>query len=118
MKHSFDDSYLKQHRVAFASDGASAVLGNRSGVAHKVLEHDPDIIILHYQSHRLELTVDDSMSEVSSKCSFYTFMDKLYSVYNRSPLNQRQLVECAAELEQGISKLGHSLSTIWVASSF
>ncbi|XP_064421760.1 E3 SUMO-protein ligase KIAA1586-like [Latimeria chalumnae] len=117
-KHGFDDFYLKQNLVAFASDGASVMLGTKSGVAKRLMEQYPDGIIWHCLNHRLELAVGDSVTEVSGVNHFHSLMDKLYSVYNRSPLNQRQLAECAAELEQQISKIGRILSTRWVASSF
>lgn len=45
-------------------------------------------------------------------------MDKLYTVYSRSPQNQKELAECAEILEQQVGKVGRVLSTRWVASSF
>ena len=43
--HGYDESYLKQNFVAFASDGASVMLGVKSDVATILKEHYPDIII-------------------------------------------------------------------------
>lgn len=60
----------------------------------------------------------DTVSEVSGVNHFQSFMDKLHTVYSRSPQNQRELRECAAELQQQITKIGCVLSTRWVASSF
>ncbi len=60
----------------------------------------------------------DTVSDVSGVNHFQAFTDKLYTVYSRSPQNQRELRECAAELQQQVGKMGCVLSTIWVASSF
>ncbi|KAG7171321.1 General transcription factor IIH subunit 1-like [Homarus americanus] len=90
--HGFDDSYLKQNLVAFASDGASIMLGVKSGVATILKEHYPDVIIWHCLNHRLELAVGDSVTEVHGVNHFQSFMDKLYSVYSRSPLTQRDFL--------------------------
>ncbi|XP_062926722.1 E3 SUMO-protein ligase KIAA1586-like [Mobula hypostoma] len=116
--HGFDDSYLKQNLVAFASDGAGVMLGVKSGVATILKEHYPDVIIWHCLIHRLELAVGDLVREVHGINHFQSFMDKLYSVYSRSPLNQKELSEWASQLEQQICKIGHVLGTRWGASSF
>ena len=60
----------------------------------------------------------DTVSDVSGVNHFQAFMDKLYTVYSRSPLNQRGLAECAADLYQQIGKIACVLSTRRVASSY
>ncbi|KAJ8879717.1 hypothetical protein PR048_020325 [Dryococelus australis] len=69
-------------------------------------------------NHRLELELSYAVDEVSGVNNFQIFMDKLYTLYNNSPKNQRQLAECAAQLDQQVKKIGKVLSTRWVASSF
>lgn len=69
-------------------------------------------------NHRLELALADAVDEVGGVNHFQIFMDKLYTLYSRSPMNQRQLADCAGELDQQINKIGRILSTRWVASSF
>lgn len=44
-------------------------------------------------------------------------MDKIYSIYSRSPKNQQELAKCAKDLDQEINKIGKVLGTRWVASS-
>lgn len=41
----FTNEYLKANLIAFCSDGANTVLGRKSGVATKLLENFPEIII-------------------------------------------------------------------------
>lgn len=78
------------------------MLGARSGTAKRLMEQYPDIIIWHCPIHRLKLAVGDLVTKVSGVNYFYSFMAKLYSECNKSPLTQRQLAERAAELEQHI----------------
>ena len=65
------------------------MLGRKSGVAKQLCDMYPNIIT--WLNYHLELAVGDTVSD---------FMDKLYTVYSRSPLNQRELAERAAELQQ------------------
>ncbi|KAK0147671.1 E3 SUMO-protein ligase KIAA1586 [Merluccius polli] len=99
--HGFDDAYLRKHLVAFASDGASVMLGRKSGVAKQLSERYPNILTWHCLNHRLELAVGDTVLDVRDVNHFQAFMDKLYTIYSRSP-----------------HTLGRVLSTRWVASSF
>lgn len=116
--HGFDDNYLKENLISFASDGASTMLGKRSGVAERLLKMYPGIIVWHCMNHRLELALSDAVDEVGAINHFQIFMDKIYSIYSRSPKNQRELAECASSLEQEIQKIGKILGTRWVASSY
>ncbi|KAJ8897990.1 hypothetical protein PR048_003350 [Dryococelus australis] len=117
-KHGFHDDYLKEHLVAFASDGASVMLGKNSGVAKKLVTNYTNIVLWHCMNHRLELTLSDAVEKVSGVNNLKIFMDKLYTLSNNSPKNQHQLAECAAQLDQQVKKIGKVLSTRWVASSF
>ena len=94
------------------------MLGRKLGVAKQLCDLYPNIITWHCLNHCLELAVGDTVSDVSSVNHFQAFMGKLYTVYSRSTLNQRELAECAAELHQQVGKICRVLSTRWVASSY
>lgn len=117
-EHCFCDDYLKENLVAFASDGASVMLGKKSGVAEKLAQNYPNIIPWHCMNHRIELAVSDSVDDVGAVNHFQIFMDKLYTLYSKSPKNQRELAKCAHELDLQLNKIGRILGTRWVASSF
>ncbi|XP_058841147.1 E3 SUMO-protein ligase KIAA1586-like [Acipenser ruthenus] len=117
-KHGFDHAYLQKNLVAFASDGASVMLGKKSGVAKRISDMYPNIVVWHCLNHRLELAVADSVSETTGMNHFHSFMDKLYSVYSRSALNQQELRNCAKELDAVLRKIGRVLDVRWVSSSF
>ena len=68
-----------------SSDGASFMLGKKSGVGQRLLEKFPRIILWHCLNHRFDLSVGDTISEVCGANYFQAFMDKLYSLYSQSP---------------------------------
>jgi hypothetical protein len=117
-KHGFDDAYLREHLVAFASDGASVMTGRKSGVATQLAKKYPSIITWHCLNHRLELAVGDAIDETQGTNHFRSFMDALYTLYSRSPKTSRKLETEAHELDIQIKKIGRVLNTRWVASSF
>lgn len=114
----FDDNYLAEHLIAFASDGASVMTGNKSGVAVQLATKYPNIITWHCLNHRIELAVADAADDVRGVNHFRSFMDALYSLYSRSPKTQKTLAIQAAQLDVQIKKIGRVLNTRWVASSF
>ncbi len=86
-KHGFTHEYLSDHLVAFASDGASAMIGGNSGVATQLKALYPRIVVWHCLNHRLELAVKDSLTELKSLFHFESFITKLYTIYSSSPKN-------------------------------
>lgn len=117
-KHGFDDSFLSTNLVSVATDGASVMLGRKSGVTTLLKEKYPNIITWHCLNHRLELAVNDALKEVSGTNHFSIFMDKLYSLYSRSPKNQRELEKCSKDVEEVVKRIGRVFGTRWVASSY
>ena len=115
--HGLSENFLQDHLVAFASDGASVMLGKKAGVAKLLLDQFPRLIVWHCVAHRLELSLHDSLHEVSGTNNFKHFIDKLYTVYHASPKNRNQLQECARELDVQLATIGRLLDTRWVASS-
>ncbi|MGH0134297.1 UNVERIFIED_CONTAM: hypothetical protein FKN15_027080 [Acipenser sinensis] len=90
----------------------------KSGVVKRISDMYPNIIVWHCLNHRLELAVADSVSETTGMNHFHSFVDKLYSVYSRSALNQQELRNCAKELDAVLRKIGRVLDVRWVSSSF
>ncbi|KAF2888044.1 hypothetical protein ILUMI_18130 [Ignelater luminosus] len=113
----FHNAYLKANLIAFCSDGASTMLGRKSGVAAKLLESFPKIIVWHCINHRLQLSLDDSISEIKHVNHFKIFLDKIYSVYHQSNKNQTELETIAKEPEIEIIKIGRVLGPRWAACS-
>jgi hypothetical protein len=116
-EHGLSDEYIKEFCVGLATDGASVMLGKKGGVGKLLTDRFPKIILWHCIAHRLELSVHDSLKEVSGTNNFKIFLDKLYSVYSMSPKNQVELRACAAQLDVQLLTIGKMLDTRWVASS-
>lgn len=104
--------------IAFASDGASVMTGQKSGVAAKLCEKIPTLFTWHCLCHRLELSVHDVIKDCTGVSRFHSFMDKLYSYYHQSPKNSRGLEEACVEVGIEMKKIGHILNIRWSASSF
>lgn len=117
-KYGFNDDYLRNHLVAFASDGASVMTGRKAGVAAQLVAKYPNIITWHCLNHRLELAVGDAADATQGINHFRSFMDSLYSLYSRSPKTQTTIENEALELNVQVKKIGRVLNTRWVASSF
>ncbi|KAF2890979.1 hypothetical protein ILUMI_15194, partial [Ignelater luminosus] len=113
----FHNEYLKANSIAFCSDGASTMLGRKSRVAAKLLESFPKIIVWHCLNHRLQLSLDDSISEIKHVNHFKILLDKIYSVYHQSNKNQTELETIAKELEIEIIRIGRVLGPRWAACS-
>ena len=99
-------------------DGASVMLGSKSGVAARIQHVIPNEIIWHCMNHRLELAVGNVIDEVSGINHFKIFFVKLYCLYHTSSKNRRELEECCKELASAFYTIGRILDTRWVVSSF
>src|SRR5699024_6209615 len=63
--YGFTHNYLSQNITCFASDGASNMIGKKSGVATLLMNKYPNIIVWHCSNHSLELAIGDVVDEVA-----------------------------------------------------
>ena len=77
--HGFSEDIMRERFVCFASDGA-VMLRSKSGVATKIIEKFPNVMVWHCMNHRLELSVGDAVEEVAGMNEFQFFFDKVYSL--------------------------------------
>ena len=113
----FNEEFLSKTLVALTCDGASVMLGRKSGVAVRLQSLFPNLVVWHCAAHRLELAVGDVVKEMAAVNHFKMFMDKLYSLYSTSNKNRVELKECADALDVQLCKIGRVLDTRWVALS-
>lgn len=115
--HGLTVEHLKDHWVGFGCDGASVMMGSKAGVAVRLKSQFPLLISWHCFNHRLELAVGDAVKCCTEINHFKSFMDLLYSTYSMSPKLQRELTECAGELDVQLNRIGRVLDVRWSASS-
>ncbi|KAL1249596.1 hypothetical protein QQF64_020601 [Cirrhinus molitorella] len=114
----FTQDFLSKTLIGLSCDGASVMLGRKSGVAARLKSLFPNMIVWHCSAHRLELAVGDTMKELGEINHFRIFMDKLYTLYSTSNKNRIELKKCAYELDINLGRIGRVLDNRWVASSF
>lgn len=113
----FSKTYLENNLVGFCSDGASVMLGRKSGVSTLILDQFPNIIIWHCLNHRLQLVLDDCICEIKQINHFKIFIDKIYVIFHQSNKNQIELSNISEQLEIDIIKIGRVLGPRWAACS-
>ena len=84
------DTFLSK-LVAMGSDGASVMLGKKSGVLVLLKEQQPSLIGVHCSAHRLELCYKDAIKKVPLAGKVLTLLTGLYYMYPNSPLNRTNL---------------------------
>ena len=79
-RHGFNEAYLSANLVGACSDGASTMLGRRSGVLTRLKQQFPRVQLWHCMCHRIELAIGDSVKDQTEINHMQIFMDKLYSL--------------------------------------
>uniref|UniRef100_A0A3Q1BX24 DUF4371 domain-containing protein n=1 Tax=Amphiprion ocellaris TaxID=80972 RepID=A0A3Q1BX24_AMPOC len=116
-KNGLSSQLLQQQLIGFCSDGASVMLGVKSGVGKLLKDDFPSIVLWHCPNHRLELA-DQALDKKGGTKDFHAFLDSLYALYSQSPKNTRELSECAHNLHITLRRIGKVFTVRWVASSW
>ena len=100
--------------VAMGSDGASVMLGKKSGVLSLLKEQQPSLIGVHCSAHRLELSYKDAMRKVPLAEKVLTLLTGLYYMYRNSPLNRTNLKNAFQCLKMNVKLPTRAGGTRWV----
>lgn len=111
-------SFALNNWIAFASDGASVMMGKKAGVATKLCEKIPNLCTWRCLCHRLELSVHDVIKYCTGVSRFQSLMDKLYVYYHQSPKNSMGFDKSCIVVGIEMKKIGRVLNVRWSASSF
>ena len=92
--------------MSFISDGASALLGCKSGVGARLKKEFPQLVLWHCLNHRLELSVSDAIDSIHGFYHAQSFFGEVYSLYSCSPKLKRALSDLAVDLGVELQKIG------------
>uniref|UniRef100_A0A8C0QS39 DUF4371 domain-containing protein n=1 Tax=Chelonoidis abingdonii TaxID=106734 RepID=A0A8C0QS39_CHEAB len=101
--------------IGFCSDGASTMLGHKSGVATRLIEDFPNILICHCLNHWLQLALDDAINYINEVSHFKIFLDKIYAIFHQSNKSQFELKQFSEELYIEIIKIGRVFGPRWAS---
>ena len=73
-KNGYTIELLQEVFIGFCSDGASLMLGTKSGVGKLLKDKFPDIILWHCLNHRLELVAGNALKIISVTNDFQSFL--------------------------------------------
>ena len=104
-----------QKMVAMGSDGASVMLGRRSGVVARLKATVPWLIGNHCVAHRLALAAGQASGSVQYLNRFKSIVDQLFRFYNYSAVRTAGLAEIQKALDQPQLKLKHACDTRWLS---
>ncbi|XP_067659505.1 zinc finger protein 862-like [Haliotis asinina] len=112
-------------------DGASVMMGNRSGVAGKITREAPYVVPVHCVAHKLELSVLDAVMGLLPLKIFEEVLKQIFKFYHNSPQMRRELktisqifetdlvhlsdvknVRCFASKERAVRALRTSLHSV------
>uniref|UniRef100_A0A8C4WSR0 KIAA1586 n=1 Tax=Gopherus evgoodei TaxID=1825980 RepID=A0A8C4WSR0_9SAUR len=113
----FYTEYLKKNLIGFCSDGMSTMLGHKSGIATRLIQDFPNIIIWHCLNHQLQLALDDAINyinEISHFKFFWTRFMPFFSSQIKVSLNLNKFLKnCILKS----SKIGHVFGPQWASCS-
>ena len=97
-------------------DGASVMMGSKSGVATRIQQSFPWVIPIHCVTHKLELGILDGVKAVKYLSEFEAIVKTIYLFYHYSPKRRRELTEIATVLEEDLLQYGAVKNVRWVTS--
>ncbi|GBB97288.1 hypothetical protein RclHR1_02960001 [Rhizophagus clarus] len=102
--------------VAFASDGASVMLGKNEGVAAKLSRvYTYPLIVNHCVTHRLVLAYKDARKEIEFYKGAELLIKKIYGYFKNSCSRIQQLKEIQDLLDCSILKIKRLYEIHWLA---
>ncbi|XP_070579059.1 zinc finger protein 862-like [Ptychodera flava] len=104
----------KQNLVGMATDGASVMVGARSGVTTRVRQDVNHLVGIHCTAHKLELCLKSAMKQSPSYSKIEDFLIHIFKFYNNSPRNFAALKEAGNAHMIRVLKPSNVLGTRWI----
>jgi len=106
----------KEKLIGCNFDGASIMMGSKSGVSTLLKQRIPHIISIHCVAHRLELAVLDAVKTVPYLKVFDDTVKSIFKFYFYSPKKRRELKHISSILEEDSAYYSGLQQIRWLAS--
>nr|XP_006823127.1 PREDICTED: uncharacterized protein LOC100368807 [Saccoglossus kowalevskii] len=97
------------------SDGASVMVGKKTGVSTRLREKSPELINIHCMAHRLALASSQTVNEVPYIKKFSSILQQLFYYYQNSSVRMAGLTEIQKILGDPVLKLKEAKSVRWLS---
>ena len=101
--------------ISLGTDGASTMVGKRSGVTTRFKNVNPFILSTHCASHRLALASSQAADKILYLVKYQEYINAVYKYYHYSPKNQRRLGETQKMLGQSTLRYKKVFGTRWLS---
>ncbi|XP_070535062.1 zinc finger protein 862-like [Ptychodera flava] len=116
LKHQAESEKSTPKLVGVNFDGASVMMGQKSGVAKKITDIVPEAVVLHCVAHKLELAALDANKSAKYMVKFEDTIKGIFGFYHYSPKRRRELYEICAVLEEFGAHFSNVKQVRWLAS--
>jgi len=113
------DMTMKSRLVAFASDGASTMVGSRTGLATRVNSFtQSELFRIHCFAHKLQLGIGHAFQTIPVlKTDFEGLINGIYNFYNRHSVKRKaSLQNTASALGEQLFELNYIHEIRWISS--
>ena len=100
---------------SFGSDGATVMVGGRSGVATQLRACNEQMISVHCVCHRLALASSQASSDVDYFKKFKNYLLSLYNFFHNSPVRSARLKQVQEVLSIPQLKIARAVDTRWLS---
>lgn len=101
--------------IGFGSDGASVMVGGRSGVATRLKSHNPSIVSVHCVAHRLALSAAQAADNVPYLKKFKRYLSQIFFYYHNSSVRSASLKAIQEVLDNPVLKTKAAGDTRWLS---
>ena len=103
------------HFVGFGSDGASVMVGSKTGVATRLKVVNPFIVSIHCAAHRLALTSSQAAKDITYLKRFMEMLHAVYNYFHNSAVQSAKLREVQLSLEEPVRTYKEVYSVCWLS---
>lgn len=101
--------------VGLASDGASVMIGHKTGVGARLAVKCPGLVQVHCVAHRLNLCCIDALKQHPYLQLLREKVNSLFSYFSKSSIRSDKLKQFQEALGEGSVKLKHAIEIRWLA---